>query len=64
MEQKYINDMDIRLVSVPEACERLGIGSWKMYQQIGAGAIKTVKIGKRRLISTREIANYIGSRER
>jgi excisionase family DNA binding protein len=57
------NDMDIRLVSVPEACDRLSIGSWKMYQQIGVGAIKTVKIGKRRLISTREIADYISARE-
>ena len=58
-----INDADIRLISIPEACKRLGIGSWHIYQQINKKALKTVKIGKRRLVSTRTLNEYITSLE-
>ncbi len=34
-----------------------------MYTQIGKKAIKTVKIGKRRLVSTRALNEYITSLE-
>ncbi len=57
------NDTDIRLISISEACKRLGIGHCHMYTQIGKKAIKTVKIGKRRLVSTRALNEYITSLE-
>ena len=60
---KTTNDTDIRLISIPEACKMLGIGHWSIYQQISQKKLKTVKIGKRRLVSTRAINEYITSLE-
>ena len=54
---------DMRLLSVPEACKRLGVGHWMVYQLIHQGNLKTVKIGKRRLVSTRAIDEFISSME-
>ena len=61
MEQK--NNIDMRLISMKEACRRLGIGSWAMYQQIQYRNLKTVKIGKRRLVSIRSLNEFIDSME-
>ncbi|MDR2533152.1 MAG: helix-turn-helix domain-containing protein [Oscillospiraceae bacterium] len=47
-----------------EACERLGIGHWAVYQQIHQHNLKSVKIGKRRLISTRAIDEFIATQEK
>ena len=55
---------EIRLLSVREACSRLGISHWAIYQQIGQGTIKTVKIGRRRLVSSRALDEFITSMER
>lgn len=63
MEQN-IKDTDMRLLSIPEACKRLGVGHWMVYQQINKRALKTVKIGKRRLVSTRAIDEFIAAQER
>ncbi len=60
---KTANNDDIRLLSIKEVCKVLGIGHWAVYQQINKRAIKTVKIGKRRLISTRALNEYITSLE-
>ena len=63
MEQNSYKDTDIRLLSIPEACERLGIGHWMAYRLIHQGSLKTVKIGKRRLVSTRAVDRFIDSME-
>ncbi|MCL2049093.1 MAG: helix-turn-helix domain-containing protein [Defluviitaleaceae bacterium] len=63
MEQKT-KEADIRLLSVKEACGRLGIAHWKFYDLVHQHAIKTVRIGKRRLISTRAIEDFINKQER
>jgi excisionase family DNA binding protein len=63
MDQNIVNDKDMRLISIPEACERLGIGHWAVYQQINRRALKTVKIGKRRLVSVRALNEFISSLE-
>jgi len=63
MEQNT-NNKDLHLVSVREACKRLGIGSWSFYQLLNKNALKTVEIGRRRLVSTREIDSFINSMER
>ena len=62
MEQKTI-DSEMRLLSVREACNRLGIGHWAVYQQINKGALKSVKIGGRRLISVKTLNDFITSLE-
>ena len=56
-------DTDIRLISVKEACRRLGIGHWHIYQQINKRALKTVRIGKRRLVSIKALNEFIKSME-
>jgi excisionase family DNA binding protein len=63
MEQKNTKDKDMRLMSIPEVCERLSIGHWMVYRQIHSKALKTVKIGKRRLVSTRALDEFINSME-
>jgi len=57
------NNSETRLLSVKEACARLGIGHWAVYQLIHQHALKTLKIGKRRLISTNAIDEFIKSQE-
>jgi len=64
MEQITTKDNDIRLLSIPEASKRLGIGHWAVYQQINKRALKTVKIGKRRLVSVNALNEFISSLER
>ncbi len=61
--ENNIKDTDTRLMSLREACERLGIGNWAIYQQINKKALKTVKIGGRRLVSNRAIEEFIAARE-
>lgn len=47
---------------VEEACRRLGIGRSMLYQMIGAGEIKTIKIGCRTLVPETELQKVIASR--
>ena len=63
MEQNITKDIDMRLMSIKEACKRLGIGHWAVYQQINKGALKTVKIGGRRLVSVKTFNEFITSSE-
>jgi excisionase family DNA binding protein len=62
MEQDS-KDTDMRLLSIPEVCKRLGIGHWSVYKQINKKALKTVKIGKRRLVSVKALNDFISSLE-
>lgn len=48
-----------KLSSVPEACRRLGIGRTKVYELIGSGQIKALKIGKRTLVEDDELDRVI-----
>jgi len=63
MEQNITKTNDTRLISIPEACKWLGIGHWAVYQQINKRALKTVKIGKRRLVSIRALNEFVASME-
>jgi len=62
MKQK--NEEHNQLLSIPEVCKRLGVGHWMVYEQIRSKSLKTVKIGKRRLVSTRALDAFINSMER
>jgi excisionase family DNA binding protein len=42
-------------VTIRGAREALGLGHTKIYQLIGAGALKTVKVGRRTLVRTDSI---------
>jgi len=61
--KQSIEDNETRLLSIKEVCGRLGIGHWAVYQQIHQHKLKSIKIGKRRLISTNAIDEFIASQE-
>ena len=63
MEQKT-KEIELRLLSVKQACELLGIGHWALYQLFHQHKLKSLKRGRRRLISSRAIDEYITSQER
>lgn len=49
----------IQLLSLREVKESLGIGDWMLYELLRTNAIRSVKIGKRRLISVRALEEYV-----
>ena len=51
-----------RLLSIDEAADALGIGRTSTYALIDRGALRSLKVGRRRLISTSAIADYTDSR--
>lgn len=46
-------------VRIPEACRLTGIGRSKLYQMIGDGYIKTVKVGAITLVPMRTLRRLI-----
>jgi excisionase family DNA binding protein len=56
-------DLPDRLLSVDEAAGALSIGRSLVYDLIGAGRLRSVKVGRRRLIPSGAIADYIRSGE-
>ena len=57
------HDMSIKLLSINEVCEQLGIGHASVYQLINQKQLKTVKIGARRLVSPKALQEFITSLE-
>ena len=52
------------LLSVSEARKRLGIGHVKTFELIGSGALRSVKIGTRRLIPEDALDDFVAELER
>ena len=52
-------EMPRRLLSVPEAMACTGLGRSNFFNKIATGEIRSVKIGKRRLIPDTAIDEYI-----
>lgn len=52
-----------RLLSVTQAAEALDIGRTLVYREIAAGRLRSVKIGRRRLIPETAMAVYMGLEE-
>jgi excisionase family DNA binding protein len=48
-----------RLLSVDEAAAQLGIGRSRLYDEIAAARVRSVKVGRRRLVPSGAIADYI-----
>jgi len=51
--------VDPMLVSIAEACRLSGLGRTVFYELIGAGAIETVKLGRRRLVVVASLAAFV-----
>lgn len=46
--------------SIAEACSAAGFGRTKMYELIDDGAVKAVKIGRRRLVQVPSLLRLLG----
>jgi excisionase family DNA binding protein len=51
-----------RLLSVDEAAAMLGLGRSALYGEMGAGRLRSVKVGRRRLVPAASVATYIADR--
>lgn len=54
--------MDPLLLRVEDAAEALGIGRATLYRLISAGAIGTVKVGRRRLVPVEALQALVDAR--
>jgi excisionase family DNA binding protein len=46
-------------VSLIEACQLIGIGRTRLYEIINDGELRTIRIGKRRLVPVAEIRDFV-----
>jgi excisionase family DNA binding protein len=51
-----------RLLSIEQAARALGIGRTALYSEIGAGRIRSVKVGRRRLVPSSAITEVASRR--
>ncbi|MDO3645654.1 helix-turn-helix domain-containing protein [Nocardia mangyaensis] len=49
------------LLTIPEACERLRLSRWSIYQLIHRRELTSIKIGRRRFISTAEVDRFVAN---
>ena len=52
-----------KLLSIDQACERLNLGRWSVYKLINQNRLRTVKMGRRRLVTMGAIRAFIESLE-
>ena len=50
-------------VSPAEAARLAGVGRTTLYEAIGSGALRSLKIGKRRLITVESLRNWLTAAE-
>jgi len=48
-----------RLLSVDEAARHLGIGRSALYNELAAGRLRSLKVGRRRLVPSGALAEYV-----
>jgi len=49
------------LISIPEACARIGIGRSFLYERLAEGSIRSVKAGRRRLVDAASLEAWAAS---
>ncbi|MGO9386111.1 MAG: helix-turn-helix domain-containing protein [Mycobacterium sp.] len=52
-----------RLNSVEDVMERLKLGRSKVYEELGSGRLRSIKVGRRRLVSEAAIVDFINHLE-
>jgi excisionase family DNA binding protein len=50
-----------QLLSIDEVMERLGVGRNTVFNLMGSGRLRSVKLGRRRMISEQAIRDFIAS---
>lgn len=53
----------VQLCTVNEACALLRVSRWQVYQLINERELRTVKIGRRRLVPLAELRSFIARRQ-
>jgi excisionase family DNA binding protein len=53
-----------KLLAIPLAARRLGVGRTKLYELMAAGVIPTVRVGRRRLVPVEALDAYADSLQR
>ncbi|MCP2340397.1 helix-turn-helix domain-containing protein [Actinomadura rupiterrae] len=53
------NFMDSLVFDVNEAAEQLRVSRWTLYNLIRSNELRTVKIGRRRLVPVEALADYV-----
>jgi excisionase family DNA binding protein len=48
--------------TIPEACQAMGLGRTKLYELIGHGKLRTMTIGRRRLVVVPSLLSLVNSR--
>lgn len=62
MEAAAVPAAPDRLLSIDETASMLGLGRSALYAEIAAGRLRTLRIGRRRLVSAGAISQYIAER--
>jgi excisionase family DNA binding protein len=57
-------DAVARLHNIEQAQERLGVGRSKVFQLIGSGELRSVQVGRRRLVPEQAIRDFIARLDR
>lgn len=52
----------MKLLTVTEVCNRLRISRWSFYQLVNRREIKTITIGRRRLVTIASLEEFIRQR--
>lgn len=48
--------------TVAEACDAVGLGKTKFYELMGMGAVKTISVGRRRLVLVPSLLGFLDER--
>jgi excisionase family DNA binding protein len=59
-EPAATNDQTL-LISVEEAAHLLGVGRTTMFELVGRGDVKSVRLGRRRLIARKSLESFVES---
>lgn len=52
-------NLDPLSVDIANACRLTGLGRTKLYELIDSGAVQSVKVGKRRLVTVASIRSWL-----
>jgi excisionase family DNA binding protein len=61
MDAATVGGAPDRLLDIESASAMLGIGRSRLYDEIGAGRLRSIKVGRRRLVPSGAVADFIAA---
>lgn len=61
-EAAQIRDLPDRLLSVDQAAEVCGVSRTRLYTELQSGRLRSIKVGRRRLVPSSAIAEFAAGR--